>query len=109
MGYYGRSQLLKIKDNLNNNQYLKEILEHKVIPSLQRIPGAVYQQNNTTISGVASVRLPGTVEKNTSSYSYSQWRTSQSVKSGRAGKACCCPQLVQSTTEEDVHRDNLAR
>ena len=44
--YHGRSQLLRIEGNLNSNRYVGEFLEPEVIPFLQGIPGAIFQQDN---------------------------------------------------------------
>ncbi|GFU89637.1 transposable element Tc1 transposase [Trichonephila clavipes] len=44
--YHGRSQLLRIVDNLNSTRYINEVLQPQDIPFLQGFPGAVFQQDN---------------------------------------------------------------
>ena len=46
IAYHGRSQLLRIMGNLNSNRYIGEVLEPEVVPFLQGIRGAVFQQDN---------------------------------------------------------------
>lgn len=46
ISYHRRSQLLRIEGNLNSNRYVREVLEPEVVPFLQGIPGAVFQQDN---------------------------------------------------------------
>lgn len=46
ISYHGRSQLLRIVGNLNSNRYIGEVLEPEVVPFLQGIPGAIFQQDN---------------------------------------------------------------
>ncbi|GFU35863.1 transposable element Tcb2 transposase [Trichonephila clavipes] len=44
--YYGRSNLLPIEVNLNSNRYIHEVLQPEVVPFLQGILGAIFQQDN---------------------------------------------------------------
>lgn len=46
IAYHGRSQLLRIVGNLNSTRYINEVLQPQVIPFLQGLPGAVFQQDN---------------------------------------------------------------
>ncbi|GFS56516.1 transposable element Tc1 transposase [Trichonephila clavipes] len=46
ISYHGRSNLLRIKDNLNINTYDREVLQPKVVPFHQDMPGALFQQDN---------------------------------------------------------------
>lgn len=46
IAYHGRSQLVRIVGNLNHNRYISEVLEPEVVPFLQSIPGAIFQQDN---------------------------------------------------------------
>ncbi|GFU59708.1 transposable element Tcb2 transposase [Trichonephila clavipes] len=46
ISYYGRSNLLRIEDNLNSNRYVHEVLQPEVVPLLQGIPEAIFQQDN---------------------------------------------------------------
>ncbi|GFX38211.1 transposable element Tc1 transposase [Trichonephila clavipes] len=41
-----RFNLLRIEGNLNSNRYVREVLQYKVIPFLQDIPEAIFQQDN---------------------------------------------------------------
>ena len=43
----GRSNLLRIEGNLNNDRYVREVLQPEVVPFLQGIPRAIFQQNYT--------------------------------------------------------------
>lgn len=44
--YIRWSHLLYIEDNLNSNCYIREVLEPKVLPLLQRTPHVIFQQDN---------------------------------------------------------------
>ncbi|GFX43424.1 transposable element Tc1 transposase [Trichonephila clavipes] len=44
--YHGRSNLLRIEGNLNSNKYVHEVVHPEVVPFLEGIPGAVFQQDN---------------------------------------------------------------
>ena len=44
--YRGWSNLLRIEGNLNSNRYVREVLQPEVVPFLQGISGALFQQNN---------------------------------------------------------------
>ncbi|GFU45385.1 transposable element Tc1 transposase [Trichonephila clavipes] len=46
ISHHGRSNLLQTEGNLNSNRYVREVLQPEVIPFLQDIPGAIFQQNN---------------------------------------------------------------
>ncbi|GFW04346.1 transposable element Tc1 transposase [Trichonephila clavipes] len=46
ISYHGGSNLLRIEDNLNSNRYAREVLQPKVVPFLQGIPRAIFQQDN---------------------------------------------------------------
>ena len=46
IAYHGRSQLLRIVGILNSNRYISEVLQPQAVPFLQRLPGAVFQQDN---------------------------------------------------------------
>ncbi|GFS71436.1 uncharacterized protein TNCV_5051401 [Trichonephila clavipes] len=46
ISYHGRSNLLRIKGNLNSNRYVHEVLQSDVVSFLQGIPGAIFQQDN---------------------------------------------------------------
>ncbi|GFW68654.1 uncharacterized protein TNCV_530081 [Trichonephila clavipes] len=46
ISYHGRSNLLRIEGNLNSNRYVREALQPQVIPFLEEIPGAIFQQDN---------------------------------------------------------------
>ncbi|XP_042896442.2 transposable element Tcb1 transposase [Parasteatoda tepidariorum] len=46
IAYHGRSQLLRIVGNLNNNRYSSEVLQPQAAPFLQALPGAAFQQDN---------------------------------------------------------------
>ena len=44
--YHGRSKLLRIEGNFNSNRYIREVPQPEVIPFLQYIHEAIFQQNN---------------------------------------------------------------
>ncbi|GFV06506.1 transposable element Tc1 transposase [Trichonephila clavipes] len=46
ISYHGRSNLLRFEGNLNSNRYVREVLHLEVVPFLQSIPGAIFQQDN---------------------------------------------------------------
>ncbi|GFU57541.1 transposable element Tc1 transposase [Trichonephila clavipes] len=46
ISYHGRSNLLRIEGNLNSNRCVCAVLQPEVIPFLQGIPGAIFQQDN---------------------------------------------------------------
>ncbi|PRD31644.1 UNVERIFIED_CONTAM: hypothetical protein NCL1_22998 [Trichonephila clavipes] len=46
VSYHGRSNLLRIEGNLNSNRYVREVLQPEVVPFLQGIFGAIFQQDN---------------------------------------------------------------
>ncbi|GFU97466.1 transposable element Tcb2 transposase [Trichonephila clavipes] len=45
ISYHGRSNLLPIDGNISN-RYVREVLQPEVVPFLQGIPGAIFQQDN---------------------------------------------------------------
>ena len=49
IGYDCRSHLVHIEGNLNSDRYIREIVEPEVLPLLQSIPGAIFQQDNTRV------------------------------------------------------------
>ncbi|GFV52658.1 transposable element Tcb1 transposase [Trichonephila clavipes] len=61
--YHGQSNLLRIEGNLNSSRYVREVLQLEVIPFLQCIPGAIFQQHNSrphvtkTVLDFCSVQL----------------------------------------------------
>ncbi|GFX58337.1 hypothetical protein TNCV_205241 [Trichonephila clavipes] len=46
ISYYRRSNLLRIEGNLNSNSYVCEMLQPKVVPFLQGIPGSMFLRYN---------------------------------------------------------------
>ena len=44
--YNMRSCLLRIEGNLNNNRYIREVLQPKILPLLQATLHAIFQQDN---------------------------------------------------------------
>ncbi|GFU76613.1 hypothetical protein TNCV_1272621 [Trichonephila clavipes] len=56
ISYHGRSNLLRIEGNLNSNRYVHEVLQSKVVPFLQDIPGAIFQQDNARPHVAKTVR-----------------------------------------------------
>ncbi|GFX71940.1 transposable element Tc1 transposase [Trichonephila clavipes] len=46
ISYHGSSNLLRIEGNLNSNRYVHEVFQSEVVPFLQGIPGAIFQQDN---------------------------------------------------------------
>ncbi|GFX21812.1 transposable element Tcb2 transposase [Trichonephila clavipes] len=46
ISYHRQSNLLRIEGNLDSNGYAREVLQSEVIPFLQSIPGAIFQQDN---------------------------------------------------------------
>lgn len=49
IGYDCRSHLVHIEGNLNSDRYIREIVEPEVLPLLQSIPGAIFQQDNARV------------------------------------------------------------
>ena len=45
-GYNMRSRLLRIEGNMNNNCYIREVLQPEVLPLFQATPHAIFQQDN---------------------------------------------------------------
>ncbi|GFU42750.1 transposable element Tc1 transposase [Trichonephila clavipes] len=43
---HGQSDLLRIEGNLNSNRNVREVLQPEVVPFLQGVPGAIFQQVN---------------------------------------------------------------
>ena len=56
ISYHGRSNLLRIESNLNNNRYVHEVLQPEVVPFLQRIPGDIFQQDSSPPNVAKTVR-----------------------------------------------------
>ncbi|GFV84640.1 transposable element Tc1 transposase [Trichonephila clavipes] len=56
ISYHGRSNLLRFEGNLNSNRYVHEVLQPEVVPFLQGIHGAVFQQYNTRPHVAKTVR-----------------------------------------------------
>ncbi|GFW72202.1 hypothetical protein TNCV_702391 [Trichonephila clavipes] len=54
--YHGRSNLLRVEGNLNSNRYVREVLQPKVVPFLQGIHGAIFQQDNARPQVAKTVR-----------------------------------------------------
>ncbi|GFY35916.1 transposable element Tcb2 transposase [Trichonephila clavipes] len=54
--YHGRTNLLRIEDNLNSDRYVREVLQPEVVPFLQGIPRAIFQQDNARPYDAKSVR-----------------------------------------------------
>ena len=46
IGYNMRSRVLRIEGNLNSNCYIMEVLQPEILPLLQAIPHAIFQQDN---------------------------------------------------------------
>ncbi|GFV33955.1 transposable element Tc1 transposase [Trichonephila clavipes] len=46
ISYHRRSNLLQIEGNLNSNRYVREVLQPEVVPFLQGILEAIFQQDN---------------------------------------------------------------
>ena len=46
ISYHERSNLLRIKGNLNSYRFVREVLQPEVVPFLQGIPAAIFQQDN---------------------------------------------------------------
>ncbi|GFV75172.1 hypothetical protein TNCV_3190211 [Trichonephila clavipes] len=56
ISYHGRSNLLLIEGNLNSIRYVSEVLQPEVIPFLQDIPEAIFQQDNARLHVAKTVR-----------------------------------------------------
>ncbi|GFS99370.1 uncharacterized protein TNCV_1601751 [Trichonephila clavipes] len=54
--YHGRSNLLLIEGYLISNRYVREVLQLEVVPFLQGIPGAIFQQDKSCPHVVKTVR-----------------------------------------------------
>ena len=46
IGYHSRTPLVRIAGTLNNHRYISEVLEPVVLPYLQGLPTAIFQQDN---------------------------------------------------------------
>ncbi|KFM68254.1 Transposable element Tcb1 transposase, partial [Stegodyphus mimosarum] len=46
IGYYSRTPLMRIASTLNSQRYISEVLEPIVLPYLQGLPTAIFQQDN---------------------------------------------------------------
>ncbi|GFU72656.1 transposable element Tc1 transposase [Trichonephila clavipes] len=47
ISYHERSNLLRIEGNLKSNRYVVEVRQPEVVPVLQGMPGAIFQQDKT--------------------------------------------------------------
>ncbi|GFT83288.1 transposable element Tcb1 transposase [Trichonephila clavipes] len=56
ISYRGQSNLLGIEGNLNSNRYVRDVLKPEVVPFLQGIPGAIFQQDNARPNVAKTVR-----------------------------------------------------
>ncbi|GFU51840.1 transposable element Tcb2 transposase [Trichonephila clavipes] len=56
ISYHGLSNLLRIESNLNSNRYVREVLLPEVVPLLQGIRGAIFQQDNVRPHVAKAVR-----------------------------------------------------
>ncbi|GFX10437.1 uncharacterized protein TNCV_1868321 [Trichonephila clavipes] len=56
ISYHGRSNLLRIESYPNSNRYVREVLQPEVIPFLRGTPGAIFQQDNTSLHIAKTVR-----------------------------------------------------
>ncbi|GFV48499.1 uncharacterized protein TNCV_2395641 [Trichonephila clavipes] len=64
--YHGRSNLLRIKGNLNSNRYVREVLQPDDVPFLEGIPRAILQHHNA-LPHVAKL-LETSVQPNTCNF-----------------------------------------
>ena len=55
--YHGWSNSLRIEGNLNSNRYVREMLPPKLVPFLQGIPKAIFQQVNAHPHIAKTVRV----------------------------------------------------
>ncbi|GFX81238.1 transposable element Tcb1 transposase [Trichonephila clavipes] len=46
IGYHSRTSLVRISSTLNSQRYISEVLEPVVLPYLQGLPTAIFQQDN---------------------------------------------------------------
>ncbi|GFT15450.1 hypothetical protein TNCV_3264651 [Trichonephila clavipes] len=53
---HGRSNFLRIEGNLNNNRYVREMLQPEVVPFLQCIPAAIFQLDDARAQVAKTVR-----------------------------------------------------
>ena len=62
IGYNIRSRLLCTEGNLNSNYYIRDVLQHEVLPLLQAIPHAIFQQDNARphVARIVQSLLPQT-------------------------------------------------
>ncbi|PRD18591.1 UNVERIFIED_CONTAM: hypothetical protein NCL1_60088 [Trichonephila clavipes] len=56
ISYHGRSNLLRIESYPNSNRYVREVLQPEVISFLRGTPGAIFQQDNTSLHIAKTVR-----------------------------------------------------
>ncbi|GFT26618.1 transposable element Tc1 transposase [Trichonephila clavipes] len=56
ISYHGRSNLLQREGNPNSNMYIREVLQPEVVPFLQGINGAIFQQDNARLHVAKTVR-----------------------------------------------------
>ncbi|GFX18353.1 hypothetical protein TNCV_4306541 [Trichonephila clavipes] len=62
ISHRGRSDLLRIEGNLNNNSYVREVLQPEVVPFLQGIPEAIFWQDNVRSYVAKTVRDFGSAQ-----------------------------------------------
>ncbi|GFV07069.1 transposable element Tcb1 transposase [Trichonephila clavipes] len=48
IGYHSRTPLVRIAGTLNSQRYISEVLESVVLPYLQVLPTAIFQQDNAS-------------------------------------------------------------
>ncbi|GFW46155.1 transposable element Tcb2 transposase [Trichonephila clavipes] len=56
ISYHGRSNLLRIEDNLNSYRYVCEVIQPEVVPFLEGIPVGIFQQDNALPHVAKTVR-----------------------------------------------------
>ncbi|GFX79754.1 transposable element Tc1 transposase [Trichonephila clavipes] len=56
ISYHGRSNMLRIEGNLDSNRYIHEVQQPEVVPFLQGISGAIFQQDNARPHVAKTVR-----------------------------------------------------
>ncbi|GFW57857.1 transposable element Tcb1 transposase [Trichonephila clavipes] len=56
IGYHSRTPLIRIAGTLNNQRYISEVLEPVVLPYLQGLATAIFQQDNARPHGARIVQ-----------------------------------------------------
>ncbi|GFW53779.1 transposable element Tcb1 transposase [Trichonephila clavipes] len=56
IGFHCRNPLVRIADTLNSERYIFEVLEPLVFPYIQRLPSAIFQQDNARLHMVRNVQ-----------------------------------------------------